>query len=343
MSYIKLIQDIDQGKMDRVYLFYGTETYLMEDVMQRILSQTLSEDEYDFNYSKFDMNEIPVELAVEEAFTFPFMGGKRVVLVRDPWFLTAQKPKTDLEHNIDSLLGYVSQAPEETVMIIMAPYEKLDERKKLVKELKKQTRVFKAEPMNETDLRDWISAKSAEGQVQFEKEAADAFLTLTGADLMIMASEMNKLTLYAADGGVITKEIVYDLVARSLEEDIFALVDATVKQNIDEAMKIYKDLLKQKEAPVKILALVVRQFRILHQVKELKSQGYSEKAMAGKLKLHPYVVKLAAKQVSRFREQDLLRQINELAELDHQIKTGRVSDELGVELFILKRNKSIGV
>lgn len=343
MSYMKLIQDIDQGKMDRVYVLYGTETYLMEDVMQRILRQSLSDDEYDFNYSKFDMNEIPIELAVEEAFTFPFMGGKRVVLIRDPWFLTAQKPKTEVEHNTDALLTYVAQAPEETVMIIMASYEKLDERKKLVKELKKQTRVFKAEAMSERELRDWISTKSADAEVQFEKEAADAFLTLTGADLMIMSSEMNKLTLYAADGGVITKEIVYDLVARSLEEDIFALVDATVKQRIDEAMKIYKDLLKQKEAPIKILALVVRQFRILHQVKELKGQGYSEKAMAGKLKIHPYVVKLAAKQVSRFREQDLLKQIDELAELDHQIKTGRISDELGVELFILKRNKSLEV
>ncbi|AOM82572.1 DNA polymerase III subunit delta [Salisediminibacterium beveridgei] len=333
---MKLVQDLSAGKMDRVYLLYGTETYLMEDVLQRIIANSLSEEQHDFNYSKFDMNEMPVELAVEEAFTFPFMGGQRVVLIRDPWFLTAQKDKSDVEHNTDALLSYISQAPEETIMILFAPYEKLDERKKLVKTLKKNVRVYKAEPMSEKELREWISARTETAEVQFEQEAVDAFLTLTGANLMVMASELNKLTLYAADGGVITREIVYDLVARSLEEDIFALVEAAVNHHTSEALKIYKDLLKQKEAPLKILSLMVRQFRILYQVKELKGQGYSEKAMAGKLKLHPYVVKLAGRQSSRFQARYLLKQIDELAEIDHRIKTGQISDEMAVELYLLK-------
>lgn len=337
MSYVKVLKELKQGKLSSLYLLYGSETYLIEDIIQRIMSLALSKEEQEFNLSKFDMNEHPVDLAVEEAYTFPFMGGRRVVFLNDAFFFSTQKGTGKVEHDLSKLVSYIEHPAPETIFIIHAPYEKLDERKKLVKSIKKQATVMEARPLEEKELKHWMVEKASEHHVQFDSLAQNKLLTLTGADLMIMASEIKKLAIHAGEGQIITQENVDDLVARSLEQDIFALVDSVVKANVYEALKIYKDLLKQKEAPLKIMALMVRQFRILYQVKQLTHQGYGEKIIASQLKLHPYVVKLAARQVQRFRDEELLRLIDQLADLDFKIKTGQMNDELGVELFLLQR------
>ncbi|MCE7794187.1 DNA polymerase III subunit delta [Salipaludibacillus sp. CUR1] len=337
MSYVQMLKELNKGDLAPLYLLYGSETYLIEDILNRIVSKALSPEEQEFNLSRFDMNEHSVDLAVEEAYTFPFMGGRRVVLLKDAYFFSTQKQTDKVEHNLKALLAYIEEPAMETTMIVHVPYEKLDERKKLVKTLKKQGKVMEGRPLEERELRQWITEKAKEFHVQFDQEAQDSLLILTGADLMVMASEINKLAIYAGEGETIQKKHVEDLVARSLEQDIFSLVDAVVKARVPQALKIYKDLLKQKEAPLKIMALMVRQFRILYQVKQLNKQGYSEKVMASQLKLHPYAVKLAARQVQRFREDELLQLINQLADLDYRIKTGQINDQLGVELFLLKR------
>lgn len=339
MSYVKVLKELNQGKLSSLYLLYGSETYLIEDIIQRIMSQALSTEEQEFNLSKFDMNEHSVELAVEEAYTFPFMGGHRVVFLNDAYFFSTQKNSNKIEHDLSKLVSYIEHPAPETIFIIKAPYEKLDERKKLVKSMKKQATVMEARPLEEKELRQWMVEKASDYHVQFNSSAQDRLLTLTGADLMIMASEIKKLAIHAGEGQIVTQENVDDLVTRSLEQDIFALVDGVVKANVHQALKIYKDLLKQKEAPLKIMALMVRQFRILYQVKQLIQQGYSEKIIASQLKLHPYVVKLAARQIQKFRDEELLRLIDQLADLDFKIKTGHMNDELGVELFLLQRQK----
>lgn len=331
------MQELNKGELSPLYLLYGTETYLLEDMLHRIISKGLSVEEQNFNLSKFEMAENPVEIAVEEAYTFPFMGERRIVLIKDAVFLTGQKDSKKVEHDLTKLVSYIEKPATETVFIVHAPYEKLDERKKIVKLMKKQATVMEARPLAEKELRQWIQEKSKEENVIFDEGAEQELITLTAANLMQMASEMKKLALHVGENNAVHKEHVSALVVRSLEQDIFVLVDGVVKGQAHQSLKIFKDLIKQKEPPLRILAMMVRQFRILYQVKQLSHQGYGEKMMASQLKLHPYVVKLATKQVQRFQDDELLGCLDQLAELDYRIKTGKINDALGVELFLIQR------
>lgn len=337
LSYVKVLGELNKGKLAPLYLIYGSETYLLEDTIHRIISAGLSIEEQEFNLSKFDMGEYPVEMAVEEAYTFPFMGQRRVVLIKEAVFFSGQKDSKKVEHDMDKLLKYIEEPAPETVFIVHAPYEKLDERKKLVKQMKKQAIVMEGAPLKEKELHQWIEEKARQEQVEFEAEARTELMALTGANLMQMGSEIRKLATHVGENNNVTREHVSSLVARSLEQDIFVLVDGVVKGQAHQSMKVFKDLLKQKEPPLRIMAMMVRQFRILYQIKQLTQQGYGEKMIASQLKLHPYVVKLAAKQVQRFQDKELLSYLDQLADLDYQIKTGKINDELGVELFLLRR------
>lgn len=335
MSFLQVQININKGNLASIYLLYGTESFLIEETIENIINKVLTKDEVDFNLSVFDLKETPISAAIEEAVTIPFMGKNRVVIVKDPQFLTG-KDQTKIEHDLKYLESYLINPVPETIFIIVAPYEKLDERKKIVKLLKKEAEILEALPFKGSEMDKWIDARVKQYEVEFTKSAKEKIIQLSGYRLAMIAGELEKLALYAGKGGVIDETIVQQLVAKTIEQDIFSFVDHIVQRRKKEALQVFYDLLKQKEEPIKILALLARQFRIIYQVKQLSKQGYSQQKIVSTLKLHPYVVKLANQQGNLFTEKQLLVFIDELAEADFNIKTGKVEKQLSLELFIIK-------
>ena len=82
--------------------------------------------------------------------------------------------------------------------------------------------------------------------------------------------------------------------------------------------------------------MLANQFRIMYQSKELLIKGYSEKDIASILKIHPYRVKLAIQNSRSYNSNTLLKYINDLADIDLNIKKGKLNKDLALELFILK-------
>ncbi|WP_096440466.1 DNA polymerase III subunit delta [Alteribacter populi] len=332
-----MIKHINRQELSGLYLLYGSESFLVVDTLQRLIKAALQEEELEFNLSQYDMKEASVELAVEEAYTFPFMGSKRVVILKEAYFFTGSKVNSKVEHDLKKLEAYIQQPAPETVFIAVVPHEKLDERKKVTKLFKKHGRTMEGKPLEIKEMLAWLDEKAKENNVTIEADAKEQLIALTGSELMLMTSELQKMAIYTGEGGIITKQVVEELVARSLEQNIFALVDGVVKRKLDVAWQIFDDLLKQKEEPIKILSLLARQFRIIYQVKQLGQQGYSQKQMASQLKLHPYAVKLAGQQGQHFNDLELLTILDQLAETDYKIKTGQLEKVLAVELFLAKQ------
>lgn len=330
---------IKQRDIAPIYLLYGTEGFLINETKQLLLNHILDEEEMDFNFSAYDLEETPIELALEDAETYPFLGERKVIFLHNPSFLTAEKSKEKVEHNLSRLESYLKEPAPYTVMVISAPYEKLDERKKITKELKRNTVIVEAKKLNEHELKNWIKERAKANGIEFESNALDLLLALVGTNMFMISSEVNKLALYASGEKKIDAELVEKLVARSLEQNIFTLIEKVVQRKLDEALRIYFDLLKQNEEPIKILALLAGQFRLIYQVKELSRRGYGQQQMATYLKIHPFRVKLAAGQASKFTDEELASLMKLMAEADYQMKTGGMNKSLLIEmlLFRLKR------
>lgn len=335
------LNNINKNKLSLLYFFYGTETYLLDEAKSNVIKAAIKDEEREFNLSTYDLGEVPIDMAIDDAETLPFLGEKRVVIVEDPIFLTSQKDKSNIDHDLKRFETYIQNPSPDTIMIVLAPYEKLDERKKVVKALKQFSEVFHAEEMNEPKLLSWIDKRFQDHNVWANENAKRKILQLIGPKLLMLANEIDKIAIYVGENKEVDEETVLNLVARTLEQNIFALIDRVVHRNLKEALTLYYDLLEQKEEPIKILSLLIQQFRLIYQVKLLSKKGYGQNQIAGQVKVHPYRVKLASGQGRFFEESELLYIINELAEMDFKMKTGQMDKVLLLELFFISVNKEI--
>ncbi|PLT30944.1 DNA polymerase III subunit delta [Peribacillus deserti] len=328
-------RSIEKKQFAPVYLLYGTEAFLINETKQMLTKHVLSEEEVDFNLSVFDLEETPIEAALEDVETLPFLGERKLVFLQNAFFLTAEKNKSKVEHDVSRLEAYLADPAPYSIVAIAAPYEKLDDRKKITKELKRKAAVLEAKKLNEQDLRIWLRERAAAAGVQIHEEAISLLIEISGTNLMLLANEMEKLSLYAEEK-LIDAQMVEMLVAKSFEQNIFTLIDKILQRKVEPALSIYYELLRQNEEPIKILAVMAGQIRMLYQVKELARQGYGQQKIASVLKVHPYRVKLAMEKAGRFSEKELMRLIYQLAEADYQIKTGQAEKRLAIELILLK-------
>lgn len=339
MSLQEEIKKINAGQLDNVYLVLGTEQFLADRFKQALEKQVILTEDDELNSANFDMNESLIGAAVDEANTIPFFGDKRLVGIENPYFLTGEKKKTSLEQDVSDLAAYLDEPSESTVLVFYAPYEKLDERKKIVKQLKKVATIIDVKEMAEGDVRKYVQQYIKNEGYEITPEAFDLFVHLTDMDLSKIMSELNKILLYSSDTKKITKTIISELVPKTLEHNIFDMVNYVVSGKSEEAMILYRDLLLQREETIKINAILISQFRLLLQVKVMQGSGYQQSNMQDVLKVHPYRLKLAQQQARQFDESNLKLMYTDLIDNDYKIKTGVLSKELLFELFLLKYGK----
>ena len=114
------------------------------------------------------------------------------------------------------------------------------------------------------------------------------------------------------------------------------MISAIADKKQKKALELYYELLAQKEPPMRILFLIARQFNMLLQVKELKAKGYQNKAIGGKVGLPGFVAGKYVTQSSRFATKDLRQALEACVAAEEAIKTGRMNDNISVEMLIIQ-------
>lgn len=327
---------IRQGEVSPVYLLYGTEKYQIKEFTTLLEDQTLQKDERDFALVHYDLAETPLQEVVEEAEMVPFMVPRKLIFIRDSSVFTAGKDNNKIEHRVESLIEYVKNPVEYSVLVFIVNNDKLDERKKVVKAVKGAGIALSFMPMGGEELLRWVEKRVKQRDCNLASGAAEMIIRNAGTQLQSLSGEIDKLCLYAGAKGTISTDIVDQLVARSTEQNVFALVEDIANLRLDQALGIFYELLKQKEEPIKIAALIARQFRIILLVKDLAGQSYSQQQIASQLALHPYAVKIAGEQARKFQPAQLRSILSRLGDLDYQMKTGAIDKVFGLELFLLR-------
>ena len=314
-----------------VSLVYGIQDVRVHSKVDEIVKNYL-DDINEFTCVTVDAEKISLQDIVSDANTLPFGFDKKVVIIKNPYFLGSSKePKLPFDVDYDVFIDYLKQDSQDS-MIILSYVGEIDNRKSLVKNIKGYAKVYE---LSNIEKNEWnVIAKRLfnDKGINISDDTISFFIGRINNDLGLMMREVEKLSLYSK---VISKEDVEALVSRPLEENSFMMVDAIINNDLNSLLTIYNDLKLQNEEPTRILAMLTNQLSLQYQVSAL-AKDHSEKEIASILNIHPYRTKLMLQKRSKINNNDIMYIIDKMAELDLKIKTGEIDKYQGIELFFIK-------
>lgn len=319
--------------MDKnVYLIHGSDRFIIKTKVDQIVKK-FNIDEY--NITAYDAEETNIADAINDASTIPFMSDLKIVIIRSAYFISTEKPKKEIKHDLDALSRYVANPFETTILIISAPYAKLDERKAITKMLKKHSDVTKCEPMKVEDLRGWIKRQLGNKNKRIDRDALEEFISRVEHNTEVAVSEMKKLLSYTEDIDHVDLSIIKRVITKSIEDNIYEISNAILSGNRSKALEAYGDLVGYGEDPLSILSMLVNKYREILQVKLLQKSGKDKNAIAEYYNCSSGRAYYMVKNAGSVQIETVTHHLKRLEEVDVKIKTGKMDKKIGLELFIL--------
>ena len=312
-------------------LFYGEDSYLIKKNLDNIF-KTNEINEQDVEV--YDYEDEGMEVALISAMTLPFLADKKGVVVRSCSFLSDKKNAAKEE--IEALKRYLGFHNPTTLLILIAPYAKLDTRKNIVKYLNKNIEVKSFHiALKSNAIYDYIKEEVAKNNLTIDPLALTQFVNRIGDNTTMLETELIKLITYSLNKKTITSDMVYDIVTKDIDNNIFELVNAVVEKDINKCIEIYNDLKSVKIDPIWMLGTIGNKFQEILYTKELIKQKFKKedimkyfRASSGRV----YYMMLNAKNVN---DERLMKILTDLEKLDYKIKSGQIDKFLGIELFLL--------
>ena len=324
----QLAQDINNKTFAHCYLLYGSEAYLRRQYRDRLKSALIDPaDSMNFNY--YSGKEINVGALIDQAETMPFFADRRVILIENPEF-----NKEDGE----KLAAYLAEQAESTVIMLVT--ESIDKRSKLYKAFTKCGRVTEFTEQTPDTLTRWILGRVKKENKQIDRSAVELLLKCTGSDMSVIDIELEKLFSYTMDKSSINSADVEAIVTVSTSARVFDMTKAMAFKKQKVALDMYYDLLSHKESPFGILALIARQFNQMLIVKELIDDGMGTDAIAKKMNLWPKLILEYKSQADKFTFKRLHQALEACVRADEDVKAGRMTPEMAVELLIIEYSKA---
>ncbi|MDD3127212.1 MAG: DNA polymerase III subunit delta [Candidatus Izemoplasmatales bacterium] len=315
-----------------LYLLFGTDTYLLKKRTDKCFSDygVGAED-----IEVFDMEEVSVEVAINAAMTIPFLSEKKGVILKNCHFLSATKAPKEANYSLAYLYRYLRNPNPTTMMILQAPYEKLDTRKQVYK-VCEETCVFEeCVPVEKMEMYGMIKKILNQSDKTIEPNALEEFVNRTKDSTYLALNELNKLIAYIGDQKIIDLPTVWKVTTRDVEDNIYELVNAILAKDTRSITNIYRDLAEVNTEPTIIIKMVADKFQEILYTKELfrTNRTYDDVMRyfnASKGRTY-YIVK-NAREIS---DELLKKYMEALEEVDYRIKSGTIDKKIGVELFLL--------
>lgn len=321
-----LNEDLKTGKFKQIYLLYGAEAYLKKQYKDRFIKAMLPDGDT-MNYAYYEGKNTDTKEVIDLAETLPFFAERRLIVFEDTGFFKSSGA---------DLADYISDMPATTYFIFIE--SEVDKRSKLYKAVKAKGHIVELDAQDENTLRKWVLSLVKKEGKQMDASDVAYFLNKVGTGMENITKELEKLVCYCIDRAVITRDDIDAVCVTQITSHIFEMVNAVANKDQRKALDLYYELLALKEPPMRILFLLIREYRILFQVKALIKQGYGRKEIASKAGLHPFAAGRYMDEAKRFHLRELRSVMEEGADIEQRVKTGLLTDSLAVELFLVKHS-----
>lgn len=311
------------------YLLYGEDKAVLNKELEQ-LKKKLSINEDDIiHYDIDNINDI-----IDEALTISMFSLNKFIIIDSTSYLSDKKEIS----NIKLIEEYFEHYNPNSYLLFISNKDSIDTRKKLVKLITSKG-ISKKVGATPEYLNKYVTDYLTSSDYKMNNSDITYFLTRVGTNINNITNELDKLMLYKIEDKIITKEDINKLVEENIDNPIYDLVGYILKNENSKAIKLYNKFAQNGMDASSLIPIIAAQIRLLFQVKRLYNKGKSNDEIAKILEFkNVYRVKYLLSDSYYYSEEDLIRYLSHLADLDKKIKLGMIEGKTFLELFIAQKD-----
>ena len=316
---------IAAGQLDPVYCLHGPERFLVDRCVGALRAAALGPSAgHGLNHDAFDLKESGLSAALTAAQTLPMFAKRRLVVGRGIDLLKSEE--------LEGLADYVADPNPSTCLVLTA--DKIDGRLKPFQALRKAGFMHEFPRLRDRELPAWIAREAAARKIAIDADGAQALAEAAGPDLGRLSQALEQLSLYVGDAGRVRRAEVETLIAETRERGVFELTKAIGDGNVNRALTLLGNMLANREPPLRIQFMLVRQIRQIWRAKELVAAGTPRMEIAGAVGIAPFFLDDVLVPARRMSEAALERSFRRLYQSDRSLKSSRIDPELSITRLI---------
>ena len=340
------------------YVLLGDDAFLAEMCRKGVMRALVPEDLKDFCLHDLDLGQTSIFEALDLAQTPSLMAPFQVLFLRNVKTLYGRGQKKEEFKAIDE---YFRRPNPQALIIFVADYLALpqdlrrmdmtdkDRAEKIRETLGDVCGVVELQRVSEEDAMQWVVREAKAKGVAFSEDAArelvDALGSSGGAEMMLVASEMEKLLLYVGGVGKATVEVadVETMVSAAKQRSLYELTDAISLKDAPRALALLAGLLNSSEGGedaaighVFSLAKTYRQMLVLNE-KQVKDQRAMWQVLWPGFRVAPFAADALIAQARRYRDRgELTRGLQLIAKADLELRSSPADKKLVLERLVMR-------
>jgi DNA polymerase-3 subunit delta len=319
--------------MPNIHFFFGNDEFAISRRLKEFESDFTDPTSADMNTARLDARSMGEDDLSNAVNAMPFLAKRRLVLLANP------SSKYNNPAVRKKFLEFVEKSPDTTCLVMHEAVEPRDvEKHWLVKWAEKNSKLIQTKAFMLPRLKDmmgWIINETKNQGGQIEPRAAEMLKDMVGVDTRQAGMEIAKLLAYVNWSRPITSQDVEAVCIVTSQQSVFDFVDALSNGNGKSAQHLLQRLLET-EDPFSLWGMVVRQFRLLIQAREILDGRGNKDDVARVLGVHPFVAEKTTQQATRFSIESLESIYRELLRIDEAVKTSKVTLDLAMDTLVVE-------
>ena len=344
--------EVKAGRLRPGYVFAGDEIYLYERCRRVVIDSLIDPTLREFSLSDLDLAETSIFHVLDLARTPSLMAPFQVIFVRNLKNLYTRGAKKE---EFAALKDYFRSPNPQAVLIFVADHLRIPadlrrmdlqdkERFERIREtLGDDCGVVELARVDEADAVRWLLATAESREMKFDPDAARELADALGADMMLIASELEKLMLYAFDRKRITLGDVETMVLAAKQRSLYELTDAISARDKPRALALLHGLLNAsdggEDSAIGHLYMLARTFRqmIVILEKNVRDSRAIWQALWQGFRMPPFAAEDLIRQARRYNSRrELTQKLRLIANADLELRSSPPDKRLVLERLVMQ-------
>ena len=333
------------------YILLGDEIFLYDRCRRAVLSTLVPEGARDFALHDIDLAETSIFDALDRAQTPSLMAPFQVLFIRNLKTLYGRGSKKEEFAAIDAY--FRSPNPQALILFVAdhlripTDIRKMDYQDKERFERIRETLgdwcgIVELARVDENDAMRWVTSTAESRNVRFDPDAARELVDSLGADMMLIASEFEKLLLYVEGKNRVTLGDVETMVLAAKQRSLYELTDAITAKDRPRALALLHGLLNAsdggEDAAIGHLYMLARTFRqmLIILEKNVRDSRAIWQVLWQGFRMPPFAADDLIRQARRYKSRrELTRALRLVARADLELRSSPANKLLVLERLVL--------